>query len=82
MKSYKTLKEQNWFRLNKYGATYSITFIFRGNTKFIQMFFPQRGRPLKRDVQSELEKVYPGGKVIYFCPADKDPTKPLLVIDS
>ena len=46
------------------------------------MFFPQRGRPLKRDVQSELEKVYPGGKVIYFCPADKDPTKPLLVIDS
>ena len=81
MKSYRNLKEENWRRLNKYGATYSITFIFRGNTKFIQMFFPQRSRPLKRDVQGELEKVYPGGKVIYFCPSDKDPTKPLLVID-
>ena len=54
MRSYTNLREENWRRLNKYGATYSITFIFRGNTKFIQMFFPQRGRPLKRDVQAEL----------------------------
>ena len=81
MKYYRNIREENWNRLNKYGATYSITFIFRGQTKFIQMFFPQRGRPLKRDVQGELEKVYPGGKVIYFCPSEKDPTKPLLVIN-
>ena len=47
----------------------------------IQMFFPQRARPLKKNVQYELEKVYPGGKVIYFDASDKDPTKPLLVID-
>ena len=45
------------------------------------MCFPQRARPLKRNVQLELEKIYPGGKVIYFMPSDKDPTKPLLVID-
>jgi hypothetical protein len=47
----------------------------------IQMFFPQRARPLKRDVQSELDKVYPSGKVLYYAPSEKDPTKPLLVID-
>tara|TARA_B100000530_G_scaffold250174_1_gene164525 strand:- start:9 stop:257 length:249 start_codon:yes stop_codon:yes gene_type:complete len=81
MKSFRTLREENWKRLNKYGATYSITFIFRGQTKMIQMFFPQRARPLKKNVQYELEKVYPGGKVIYFDASDKDPTKPLLVID-
>ena len=81
MKSFRTLREENWKRLNKYGATYSITFIFRGQTKMIQMFFPQRARPLKKNVQYELEKVYPGGKVIYFDASDKDQTKPLLVID-
>ena len=83
MKSFKSIREEgNWQRLNKYGATYTITFQFRGQTKFIQMFFPQRARPLKKNVQHELNKVYPGSKVLYFDASDKDSTKPLLVIDS
>ena len=83
MKSFRSVNEEgNWQRLNKYGATYSITFQFRGQTKMIQMFFPQRARPLKKNVQNELNKIYPGGKVIYLDASDKDPTKPLLVIDS
>ena len=83
MKSFRSVNEEgNWQRLNKYGATYSITFLFRGLTKMIQMFFPQRARPLKKNVQYELNKIYPGGKVLYFDASDKDPTKPLLVIDS
>ena len=83
MKSFKSISEEgNWQRLNKYGATYTITFQFRGHTKFIQMFFPQRARPLKKNVQYELNKVYPSSKVLYFDASDKDPTKPLLVIDS
>ena len=81
MKTFRTLREGNWRRLNKYGATYSISFQFRGQTKVIQMFFPQRARPLKKDVQFELEKIYPTAKVLYFSPSEKDPTKPLLVID-
>ena len=83
MKSFKSINEEgNWQRLNKYGATYTITFQFRGQTKFIQMFIHQRARPLKKNVQYELEKIYPGSKVLYFDASDKDPTKPLLVIDS
>ncbi len=81
MKTFRTLREENWRRLNKYGATYSISFQFRGQTKVIQIFFPQRARPLKKDVQFELEKIYPTAKVLYFSPSEKDPTKPLLVID-
>ena len=81
MKTFRTLREENWRRLNKYGATYSISFQFRGQTKVIQMFFPQRARPLKKDVQFELEKIYPTAKVLYFSQSEKDPTKPLLVID-
>ena len=83
MRSFKSINEEgNWQRLNKYGATYTITFQFRGQTKFIQMFFPQRARPLKKNVQYESDKVYPGSKVLYFDASDKDPTKPLLVIDA
>jgi hypothetical protein len=83
MKSFKSIREEgNWQRLNKYGATYTITFQFRGQTTMLQMFFPQRARPLKKNVQYELNKVYPGSKVLYFDASDKDPTKPLLVIDS
>ena len=83
MKSFRSVNEEgNCQRLNKYGATYSITFQFRGQTKMLQMFFPQRARPLKKNVQYELNKIYPGGKVLYFDASDKDPTKPLLVIDS
>ena len=81
MKNFRRLREENCRRLNKYGATYSISFQFRGQTKVIQMFFPQRARPLKKDVQFELEKIYPTAKVLYFSPSEKDPTKPLLVID-
>ena len=60
MKSFRSIKEEgNWQRLNKYGATYTITFQFRGQTKMLQMFFPQRARPLKKNVQYELNKIYP-----------------------
>ena len=81
MKRFRTLREENWQRLNKYGATYTITFVFRGQTKMIQMFFPQRARPLKKNVQYELDKVYPSAKVIYSMLSEKDPTQPSLVID-
>ena len=81
MKSYREFISEDYRRINQYGSTYAITFIFRGMTRTLQMFFPQKGRPLKRDVQAELEKIYPGGKVIYFAPSFKDPTKPLVVIE-
>ena len=71
MRSFKSINEEgNWQRLNKYGATYTITFQFRGQTKFIQMFFPQRARPLKKNVQYELNKVYPC--LLYTSPSPRD----------
>ena len=32
----------------------------------IRMFFPQAKMPTRSDVQDEIIKVYPGGKVVYF----------------
>ena len=67
---------------SKTGNIITVYLAWRGSSYNIQMFFPQRARPLKKNVQYELNKVYPGSKVLYFDASDKDPTKPLLVIDS
>lgn len=43
----------------------------------IKMFFPQASMPKREDVQREIEKVYPGGKVTHFhrtdLPSDYSP---------
>ena len=36
---------------------------------------------MKKDVQAEVEKVYPGAKVIYFYPAVKNPSEPLFMVN-
>ncbi len=77
MKTFRTLREENWRRLNKYGATYSISFQFRGQTKVIQMFFPQVKKPSRKEVMDQLQKVYPGSKLWSYRIADYDPETPL-----
>lgn len=41
-------------------------------------FFAQLNPPTKKQVSSEIEKVYPGSRLVSFRPSLKDPTKPLL----
>jgi hypothetical protein len=44
----------------------------------MQIFFAQIKPPTKKQVSNEIEKVYPGSRLISFRPSLKDPTKPLL----
>ena len=81
MKSFQKFLGEGVERIAQYGNYYAISLVFRGSTRTIQMFFPQRGRPMKKDVQSEVEKVYPGAKVIYFYPAVKNPSEPLFMVN-
>lgn len=81
MKSFQTFLGEGADRIAMYGNYYTINLVFRGSTRSLQMFFPQRGRPVKKDVQSEVDKVYPGAKVIYFYPAVKDPREPLFMVN-
>ena len=51
---------------------------WRGKPYAIKMFFPTVKRPSRMEVQSQVEKVYPGAKLSYFQISDYDPGQPLL----
>ena len=51
---------------------------WRGKPYAIKMFFPQAKRPSRTEVQSQVEKVYPGAKLSYFQISDYEPGQPLL----
>ena len=51
---------------------------WRGKYLSIKMFFPQTKKPSRKDVQAQVEKVYPGGKVTYFQIAEVKPGEQLL----
>ena len=51
---------------------------FRGKMYSIQMFFPSVKMPSRADVQDQIEKVYPGGKVRSYQVSEHNPGEPLL----
>jgi hypothetical protein len=55
---------------SEYGNLIGTVVMWRGKTQQITMFFPQTKIPSRKDVQREVEKIYPGGKVIRFGNAD------------
>lgn len=50
----------------EYGNLIAAIVMWRGRTQQLTMFFPQAKMPSKKDVQREVDKIYPGGKVISF----------------
>ena len=69
---------EEYTRLQETGNTYSIIISWRGMNKMIQFFIPGFMRPSKKDMTNEVNKIYPGAKVINYVPSTKDPTKPSL----
>jgi hypothetical protein len=55
---------------SEFGHIVSVIVMWRGKSYNIRMFFPQAKMPSRKDVQTEIEKVYPGGKVISFMRSD------------
>ena len=51
----------------EFGNLIAAIVMWRGITKQITLFFPQAKMPSKKDVQREVQKIYPGGKVISFA---------------
>lgn len=47
------------------GQLMMITFSWRGKTMFIKMFFPQLKLPSRKEIQTELQKVYPDARVLH-----------------
>ena len=50
----------------EYGNLLAVVVIWRGRSLMIKMFFPQAAMPKKSEIQTEIEKVYPGGRVTQF----------------
>ena len=60
------------------GNIVAVVATWRGKQYGIKMFFPQAKRPSRTEVQSQVEKVYPGAKLSYFQISDYEPGQPLL----
>ena len=74
----KTFTYESYLRLQERGKTYCIISNWRGRTVTTLMFFSKFSRPTNSEVVAEIQKIYPGGIVLYFNPVPRDPTKPLM----
>ena len=74
----KTFTYESYLRIQERGKTYSMVISWRGKLINSQMFFPSFKRPTKAEITAEVQKVYPTAIVMYFNPAMRDPTQPML----
>ena len=65
----------------KVGVVMRIIFGWRGKRYMIKMFFPQIKIPSRRDIQVELNKVYPNAKVFSYEVTDHETGDPLIYTD-
>ncbi len=64
----------------KTGNIIAVTLVWKGKYYMIRMFFPSASRPSRADVQTEIDKVYPGSKLSTFTVSDYEPGQPLLQV--
>ena len=62
----------------KTGNILTVYLGWRGKSYSIQMFFPSTKVPSRREVQDQLEKVYPGAKLWSYQVSDYDQGEPLV----
>ena len=63
------------------GQTYSVILNWKTKILNIKFFFPSQQRPTKEEVQTAIEKIYPGAILQYYAPTMNDPTGPFIVVD-
>ena len=62
----------------KTGNLINVIFRFRSQTIMLKMFFPQVSLPTRSDVQDQIDKVYPGAKLLTFNVSEYEPGQPVL----
>ena len=53
---------------------------WRGKNYMLQMFFPQLKKPSRKEVLTQLQKVYPGSKLWNYQISDYNPSEPIIQI--
>ena len=64
----------------KTGNIYFVMVTWRGKGYSLKMFFPQAKKPTRQEVELEVQKVYPGGRVRYMEIADVKPGEQFLQV--
>jgi hypothetical protein len=62
------------------GNIIAVILNWRGKAYSIRMFFPQAGMPSKKDVTTEIQKVYPGAQVLQYNISTLQPGMPLIQV--
>jgi hypothetical protein len=60
------------------GNVIAVTVQWKGSYYSMKMFFPQLKVPSRREIQDELQKVYPGSRVVYHSVSEIQPGQPLI----
>ena len=64
------------------GNIISVTLSWRGKYYALRTFFPQTRLPSRKEVNDEIQKIYPGAKVVAFAVSDLSPGQPILQIQN
>ena len=62
------------------GNIIAVILNWRGKAYSIRMFFPQSGMPSRKDVTTEIQKVYPGAQVLQYNVSTLQPGMPLIQV--
>ncbi len=62
------------------GNVIAVTVSWRGKYYAMKMFFPQVKTPSKKEINDELQKVYPGSIVLYHSVSEIQPGQPLIQV--
>ena len=63
---------------NKVGNIIDVYLAWRGGRYMIKMFFPSVKKPSRREVQIQMQKVYPGARLYNYQISSHDPGEPIL----
>jgi hypothetical protein len=62
------------------GNILAVILSWKGKTYSVKMFFPQVGMPNRKDVTSEIQKIYPGALVLQYNVSLLQPGMPLIQV--
>ena len=65
----------------KTGNLMMVICMWRGRSYSLKIFFPQAKLPSKKEVEEQIQKVYPGAKVIYSKVTEREPGEPFFQVE-
>jgi len=81
IKGFKSQIEESVRIPSKTGNIILVTLVWRGKYYGIKMFFPQTTKPNRKEVQDQIEKVYPGSRVQSYYVSDIKPGEQFLQVE-